>query len=524
MGLLEGVFVVAVHLVVLLSALVGGWQLVMLGVAWRQVRGARLAVDDFMRPVPGDSPPPEARPYLGATHEAFAALDWRFEGFFQKLLPGEPPQADFSLWLSPDGMTLGAVVATRAAKDPVERTVLVSQDASGKVLSTNDLPGTGDQFGGVSSMATLLHAAPAELQAFHQQRLQAEAQPPLRTWRPGQVLAALRELSERSVQLWERSGDARWKPEAPGEYGYTRKGAWRYARQAVRSVHDVGATQRERLKLPRLGSPGASATRPGPPPKPLPRSSRAGGLLNLVALGVCLWFVVRYWREPPPEPPRAVPPLGSIALEEDVDAALAAPAFADGQRAELAGLGEVTLYQRPLGELRLTSGRLVAEDAFSLDSRPFALRLPMGAHPVFLTVAEADGKQTPVCARLQVSERPVSRWRAAGAYGVDSGTASFRDAEAEELMAARMGPLGMNHPLLPRVEALLSSAMGGLVELAPAPVANVAVFSSAYGDGTFPTWFGLDEGGQAASVVTCFAGLKLVNPPPAGPAPSEASP
>jgi hypothetical protein len=151
----------------------------------------------------------------------------------------------------------------------------------------------------------------------------------------------------------------------------------------------------------------------------------------------------------------------------------------------------------------------VAEDAFSLDSRPFALTLPKGSHPVFLTVAEHNAQQTPVCARLQVSARPVSRWRAAGAYGVDSGTASFRDAEAEELMLAKLGPLGMNHPLLPKVEALLASEMGGLVELAPAPVANVAVFSSAHGDGTFPTWFGLDEGGQAASVVTCFAELRL---------------
>jgi hypothetical protein len=508
---------------VLLSVLVGGWQLVLLALAYKQVRGARLAIDDFMRPVRGDSPPPEARPYLGATHEAFAALGWHSEGFYQKVPEGEPPRADFTLWLSPDGTTLGAAVATRAAKDPVERTVLVSQDADGRLMVTNDLPGTGDPFGGASSMATLLHAAPAELLAFHQQRLQAEARSPLRTWQPGQVLEALRELSDRSVRLWEQTGHARWKPEAPGEYGYTRKGAWRYARQAVRSVNEVGATQRERLKLPRLGSPGASATRTGPVPKPPPKSSRAGGLFNAVALGVCLWFVVRHWREPPPEPPRAVPPLGSIALEEDVDASLAAPAFADGQRATMTGLGEVTLYQRPLGELRLTSGRLVAEDAFSLDSRPFALTLPAGAHSVFLTVAEGNGQQTPVCARLQVSARPVSRWRAAGAYAVDSGTASFRDAEAEELMAGELGPLGMDHPLLPKVQALLTRAMGGLVEVAPAPVANVAVFSSAYGDGTFPTWFGLDEGGQAASVVTCFAELRLANPSPAAPAPSEGS-
>lgn len=512
MELLEGVFVVAAHLAVLLSVLVGGWQLLILGVAYRQVRGARLAIDDFMRPVPGDSPPPEARPYLGATHEAFAAQGWSFDGFYQKVPGEEGPQADYSLWLSPDGTTLGVVVATRAAKDPIERTVLVSQDASGTVLTTTDLPGTGDHFGEASAMATLLHAAPAELHAFHQQRLQAEARSPLRTWRPGQVFEAVRELSERSVRLWERTGYARWKPEAPGEYSYTRRGAWRYARQAVRSVTEAGATQRERLKLPRLGSPGASATRTGPEPRSPAKPSRAAGVVNTVALGVCLWLVVGYWREPPPAPPRELPAAGSIALEEDVDAAYAAPAFADGQRATVVGQGEVTLRQQRLGDVRLTSGRLVAEDAFSLDSSPFALTLPVGTYPVFLTVAEGEGEgaRTPVCARLQVSELPVSRWRGAGSYGVDSGTASFRDADAEALMAGQMSPLSTDHPLLPKVEPLFSSGgMGGVVELDSEREANVAVFSSAYGDGVFPTWFGLDAGGQAASVVTCFTPVKL---------------
>ncbi len=510
MGLLEGVFVVASHLAVLLSVLVGGWQLVMLGLAYRQVRGARLAVDDFLRPVQGDSPPPEARPYLGATHEAFAALGWSFDGFYQKVPDGERPQADYSLWLSPEGTTLGLVVATRTAKDPVERTVLVSQDASGRVLTTTDFPGLGDQFGEDSAMATLLHAAPAELQSFHQQWLQAEARSPLRTWRPGQVFEAVRELSERAVQSWERSGHARWKPEAPGEYGYTPKGAWRYARRAVRSVNEAGATQRVRLKLPRLGSPGASATRTGPAPTPAAKSSRVARGFNVAALGVCLWLVVGYWRETPPEPPPAAAPArGSIALEGDVDAALAAPAFADGQRATLTEVGEVMLRQRPLGGLRLTSGRLVAADAFSLDSSPFAVTLPARTYPVFLTVAEWDGRQLPTCARLQVSERPVSRWRAAGAYAVDSGTASFRDADVEELLAGQLRRGGTDHPLQPKLQALFPSRMGDMVEVAPAPTANLAVFTSGDADGAFPTWFGLDADERAASIVTCFSEVRL---------------
>lgn len=500
---------VAAHLIVLLGLFVGGWQLVMLGLAYRQVRGARLATHDFLRPVEGESPPPEARPYVAATHDAFARLGWSFDGLFQKVPEGTLPQADFSLWLSPDRTMLGVVVATRAEKDPVERTVLVSQDARGNVLTTNDYPGTGDQLGEASATGTLLHAAPAELQAFHQQRLQAEARPPLRTWQPGQVFEALCELSTRSVERWERNGDARWKPEAPGEYGYTRKGAWRYARQAVRSVNEVGATQRERLKLPRPGSPGASAERTGPLPRPRARPSWANKVFNGVGIAVCLWLVVDYWREKPREQPRETRAVGTIALGDEVDEALVAPAFADGGRAALEGLGEVTLRQRMLGELRLTSGRLVASDAFSLDSSPFAVTLPVGMYPVFLTIAEGNGQQLPIFARLQVSERPATHWRAAGAYAVDSGTASFRDAEVEETLDRQMG-LAREHPLLPKVQALLEANMGGMVELAPAPAANVAVFSSAFSDGVYPTWFGLDTDGQVASVVTRFAEPRLV--------------
>jgi hypothetical protein len=224
---------------------------------------------------------------------------------------------------------------------------------------------------------------------------------------------------------------------------------------------------------------------------------------------VCLWLVVGYWRETPPEPPRAARAQGSIALEGEVDAAVVAPAFTDGQRATLTGVGEVRLRQRPLGGLRLTSGRLVAADAFSLDSSPFAVTLPAGTYLVFLTVAEWDGRQLPTCARLQVSERPVSRWRAAGAYGVDSGTASFRDADAEALLAGQLGRHGTDHPLLPKLEAIFPSRLGDMVELAPAPTANVAVFTSGYGDGVFPTWFGLDADDRAASIVTCFSEVRL---------------
>lgn len=378
MNLFDLFIVIGAHLGLALAVLGLGGRLVVTWLIYRQAFGLRQATHGFMRRVKGETPAAEASPYFIATHGAFAELGWSLNGLFLRKLPDSEIIAEVALWLSPERTTFAEVAATRAGD--LMRTRLVSQDSQGEVFVTHDAAGLGDHLGGVSRPAVLLHAAPAELAAFHQQRLQAEAKLPLREWPAGQAFQATQVLSERSVQRWEQQGLARREPEGRGEYRFTRRGAWRYAQQVIRSMQEVGRGQQARQSLPRLGSPGASATQTGPLPAPVSKSSWVSLVVYLLLVAGCAWIVVRYWSarlEAPPPAPAAAAAAAPASLGEEVDEALVAPAFADGRQATLTGVGSVTLSQQRLGELRITSGRLAVADAFTLDSSPLPVALPL---------------------------------------------------------------------------------------------------------------------------------------------------
>jgi hypothetical protein len=295
MSLLNTVIVVVAHVGLFLTAFGLGVRLIITRVLYRQALGARQATHGFFRRVKGETPAPEANPYFIATHGAFAELGWSHNGLYLCKAPDSEAIAEVALWLSPARTVIAELSATRTGEPPLMRTRLVSQDSQGEVFVTYDSGGVGDSLGGVSRAVFLLHAAPAELATFHQQRLQAEAQAPLREWPAGQAFQAVQELSERSVQRWEQGGLARREPEGQGEYRFTRRGAWRYAQEFIHSMQQVGRGQQARQGLPRLGSPGASATQTGPLPAATYKPSRVGWAINLFLIGVCVWIMVRYW-------------------------------------------------------------------------------------------------------------------------------------------------------------------------------------------------------------------------------------
>lgn len=313
MNLFDLFIVIAAHLAVALAALGMGGRLGVTWLIYRQALALRHATHGFLRRVRGETPAPEANPYFTATHGAFAELGWSSNGLYLCKLPGSETVAEVALWLSPDRTAFAEVAATRTGTPSRMHTRLVSQDSLGEVFVTHDAAGVGDHMGGVSRSAVLLHAAPAELAAFHQQRLQAEAKLPLREWPAGQVFRAMQELSERSVQRWEQTGLALRESEGQGQYHFTRRGAWRYAQAVIRSMQEVGKGQQARQSLPRLGSPGASATQTGPVPSAVSRPSRLGQVVYLLLVAACVWIVVRHWSSrseaPPPAPAAAAAPL-----------------------------------------------------------------------------------------------------------------------------------------------------------------------------------------------------------------------
>jgi hypothetical protein len=202
-----------------------------------------------------------------------------------------------------------------------------------------------------------------------------------------------------------------------------------------------------------------------------------------------------------------------------------------------------------LGVLSLPGGEVVAADPYVMDdTRPFTQRL--AADEATVVAARAlmgEGHERVAALVLRVgSGATVVDWTHATqpgeelaslesdhffGYGVDAGTGSFGGvaamAVAERVTRADAGMLED-----PISAALFADGIGtrSAVLVAPEPgAAPIAVCSSGWGDGVYPTWLGLDAEGRVVVAVTDFL---LTRDPhaapeedvPAGRAPGPATP
>lgn len=176
-----------------------------------------------------------------------------------------------------------------------------------------------------------------------------------------------------------------------------------------------------------------------------------------------------------------------------------------------------------LGRLPLPDGVLVAADPYLMDElQPFAQRLSVEAADVLAVRAIVGPGHDRVAALiLSTGLNPVCDWQLATAagqdpstlvddsffgYGVDAGAGSFGSLEA---MAATARVTYADAGMLedPVSQALLGDGIGtrsaALVIPEPGSL-PVAVCSSGWGDGAYPTWLGVDDRGDVVVVVTDF--------------------
>lgn len=185
------------------------------------------------------------------------------------------------------------------------------------------------------------------------------------------------------------------------------------------------------------------------------------------------------------------------------------------------------LHRQELGLLQLPSGELVANDPLAFfETQPFLRRVPAGAYPVSIFVhheLEYGDRRVALAAIYFSQARPV-RWEMAltaptqdvstleeegfFGYGVDSGTGGFMDKRAAELLSAMEQdkqeqllvdtlPEQMEHSYVHTYSTLNAplEGAGGL---------NLIAFSSGYGDGGYPSYFGIDAQGEPCCLVTDF--------------------
>ena len=200
-------------------------------------------------------------------------------------------------------------------------------------------------------------------------------------------------------------------------------------------------------------------------------------------------------------------------------------ALAEGTRAAEDG-ESVSLSLHALGDLVMPTGQIFACDPFlvSPDEGPFTRTVPPGRYPVLVNVARMQSYDERVAyAIVRVADTPPVRWELAllpghdaselgddefFGYGVDSGTGCFMDAFAAERLEARAAEIGDNQDLEDEmVKTYVHTWAWVDFVLDPDTGANVIAFSSGWGDGMYPSYWGLDETGAVVCLVTDFGVL-----------------
>jgi hypothetical protein len=182
----------------------------------------------------------------------------------------------------------------------------------------------------------------------------------------------------------------------------------------------------------------------------------------------------------------------------------------------------ITFKTHTVGTLQTPSGLIVACDPFVFfDVRPFPVAVPPGSHPVQLAVAFSNGDERVAFARVHLADPTTTSWELANAgdkdnadlaadeffgYGVDSGTGCFMDPVAARLLSERFEQDdGYADQLIEAMEASYKHTWSWL-DCRPQPNRdeNVICFSSGFGDGSYPSFFGYSRNELLTELVTDF--------------------
>jgi hypothetical protein len=183
----------------------------------------------------------------------------------------------------------------------------------------------------------------------------------------------------------------------------------------------------------------------------------------------------------------------------------------------------VIVYRLP--DLHIPTGRILAADILLGGGAPFTRPVPPGRYPLALVIARLGTDERVALAIIRFSDKGILSWEVAVpegqdasaqksgrtiGYGVDSGTGSFCDASVEQLIVeANEAEVGFYGQVVGEMRAT-NKATRNWVHI-ESRNGSLAIFSSGYGDGSYTSYFGLDEMGNPVALVTDFG---IVNWPP----------
>lgn len=193
-----------------------------------------------------------------------------------------------------------------------------------------------------------------------------------------------------------------------------------------------------------------------------------------------------------------------------------------------------------IGKLSLPAGRLVAADPYLIGAEPEPFIQLLNSDSADVLAARAvigEGHERIAALILKVGSAAVADWTMATVggqdvttldaegffgYGVDAGTGSFGSPDAMRIAGRVLNAdAGMLEDPLSR--ALLGDGIGtqSAAVVAPEPGSTpIAVCSSGWGDGCYPTWLGIDSSGDVVVAVTDFLLTGDPHAAPLAPAPT----
>lgn len=182
----------------------------------------------------------------------------------------------------------------------------------------------------------------------------------------------------------------------------------------------------------------------------------------------------------------------------------------------------LSIVEQSLGEIFLPTGKIVANDPLCLfETEPFTECVAPGTYPVKLYILQSsDDKRVAFAEIAFTNEMPKSFKPAVVAqqhiedlkgdeffgYGVDSGTGGFMDYETctqfQEIMA------DFDNATLAELDAAIEKSYidtyGTANVCLPDSKNNIIAFSSGYGDGLYPSFWGMNANDEICSLITDF--------------------
>lgn len=175
-----------------------------------------------------------------------------------------------------------------------------------------------------------------------------------------------------------------------------------------------------------------------------------------------------------------------------------------------------------LGDIGIPTGKIVACDPLVCpETLPFDKQVKAGRYPVTLYIHCIDDDKRVGFAKLSFSDKLPSRFELAVneeqdldtlkegyifGYGVDSGTGCFMDEAAAKKVAELMDSAEDYN--IPELEDELEKTYVDTYCTAnfriPDTDLDLAAFSSGYGDGAYPTYWGFDEENNICCLITDF--------------------